>query len=173
MIKDVNLTVRKGEIVGIAGPDGRGAHRTRDVRLRAQLRAQASAARCGCAASRRRPARWRRPSTRGIAYVTEDRKALGLVLESTILHNITLAQPVRRVAQRRDRQRREAQVAEDYRQRLSIRAPGVQQKVVNLSGGNQQKVVLSKWLFTDPQVLILDEPTRGIDVGAKFEIYTS
>ena len=62
-------------------------------------------------------------------------------------------------------------MAEDYRRALAIRTPGVRQKVVNLSGGNQQKVVLSKWLFTDPQVLILDEPTRGIDVGAKFEIY--
>jgi putative multiple sugar transport system ATP-binding protein len=68
--------------------------------------------------------------------------------------------------------RREVQVAERYRDQLAIRTPGVQQKVVNLSGGNQQKVVLSKWLFTNPQVLILDEPTRGIDVGAKFEIYT-
>jgi hypothetical protein len=62
-------------------------------------------------------------------------------------------------------------VAEGYRKLAAIRTPGVQQKVVNLSGGNQQKVVLSKWLFTEPQVLILDEPTRGIDVGAKFEIY--
>jgi putative multiple sugar transport system ATP-binding protein len=62
-------------------------------------------------------------------------------------------------------------VAETYRKSMSIRTPGVHQKAVNLSGGNQQKVVLSKWLFTDPQVLILDEPTRGIDVGAKFEIY--
>jgi putative multiple sugar transport system ATP-binding protein len=66
---------------------------------------------------------------------------------------------------------REQQVAEEYRRALGIRTPGVHQKVVNLSGGNQQKVVLSKWLFADPQVLILDEPTRGIDVGAKFEIY--
>jgi putative multiple sugar transport system ATP-binding protein len=63
-------------------------------------------------------------------------------------------------------------VAEEYRRSLCIRTPGVHQKVVNLSGGNQQKVVLAKWLFTDPQVLILDEPTRGIDVGAKFEIYS-
>jgi putative multiple sugar transport system ATP-binding protein len=63
-------------------------------------------------------------------------------------------------------------VAEGYRTAMAIRTPGVFQKVVNLSGGNQQKVVLSKWLFTDPQVLILDEPTRGIDVGAKFEIYS-
>ena len=67
---------------------------------------------------------------------------------------------------------REQQVAEEYKAALTTRTPTVFQKVVNLSGGNQQKVVLSKWLFTDPKVLILDEPTRGIDVGAKFEIYT-
>jgi putative multiple sugar transport system ATP-binding protein len=66
---------------------------------------------------------------------------------------------------------REQEVAEGYRKAMNIRTPSVFQKVVNLSGGNQQKVVLSKWLFTEPQVLILDEPTRGIDVGAKFEIY--
>jgi putative multiple sugar transport system ATP-binding protein len=66
---------------------------------------------------------------------------------------------------------REQEVAEGYRRAMNIRTPSVFQKVVNLSGGNQQKVVLSKWLFTEPKVLILDEPTRGIDVGAKFEIY--
>ena len=67
---------------------------------------------------------------------------------------------------------REHRVAEGYREKLRIRCSGVDQKTLNLSGGNQQKVVLSKWLFTDPEVLILDEPTRGIDVGAKYEIYT-
>jgi putative multiple sugar transport system ATP-binding protein len=66
----------------------------------------------------------------------------------------------------------EAKVAQHYRDTLRIRSSGIQQLAVNLSGGNQQKVVLSKWLFTKPRVLILDEPTRGIDVGAKFEIYT-
>ncbi|MDX5349409.1 MAG: ATP-binding cassette domain-containing protein, partial [Paracoccaceae bacterium] len=107
----------------------------------------------------------------GLSYVTEDRKALGLVLEEPITRNITLANlagvAVRGVLDKR----RETQVAESYRKQMAIRTPGVFQKVVNLSGGNQQKVVLSKWLFTDPEVLILDEPTRGIDVGAKFEIY--
>jgi len=67
---------------------------------------------------------------------------------------------------------REAEVAETYRDRLNIKSSSIEQEVVNLSGGNQQKVVLSKWLFADPDILILDEPTRGIDVGAKFEIYT-
>ena len=107
----------------------------------------------------------------GLAYVTEDRKALGLVLEETILRNTTLvnlAGVSRRGVIDANRERR---VAEDYRRALGTRTPSVFQKVVNLSGGNQQKVVLSKWLFTEPKVLILDEPTRGIDVGAKFEIY--
>jgi len=66
----------------------------------------------------------------------------------------------------------EVKIAEHYRESMNIKTPSVMQKVGNLSGGNQQKVVLSKWLFTDPDVIILDEPTRGIDVGAKFEIYT-
>ena len=67
---------------------------------------------------------------------------------------------------------REGAVARDYRKRINIRSPSVEQKTVNLSGGNQQKVVLAKWLFSEPEILILDEPTRGIDVGAKYEIYT-
>jgi len=108
----------------------------------------------------------------GISYVTEDRKALGLILEEPILKNISLANLFGIAKNSVLDKRREAQVAEGYRKQLAIRTPGVHQKVVNLSGGNQQKVVLSKWLFTEPQLLILDEPTRGIDVGAKFEIYT-
>ena len=107
----------------------------------------------------------------GLAYVTEDRKSFGLILDDTIAHNITLANlpAVARGAVLNGHA--ETQVAEKYRQDLGIRTPGVHQKVMNLSGGNQQKVVLSKWLFAGPEVLILDEPTRGIDVGAKYEIY--
>jgi putative multiple sugar transport system ATP-binding protein len=108
----------------------------------------------------------------GLSYVTEDRKALGLILDEPIVRNTTLANLLGVSRRGVLDKRRETRVAEEYRKLLGIRTPGVQQKVVNLSGGNQQKVVLSKWLYTDPQVLILDEPTRGIDVGAKYEIYT-
>ena len=108
----------------------------------------------------------------GLAYATEDRKAYGLVLDQTIRRNIPLAN-LGAIAERGvvDRHR-ESDVAEDYRRRIRIRSSSIEQAAVNLSGGNQQKVVLSKWLFAEPDILILDEPTRGIDVGAKFEIYT-
>jgi len=107
----------------------------------------------------------------GLSYVTEDRKELGLVLDKLSVRNITLANLPGVSRSGVLSKQRETRVAEEYRRAMNIRTPGVMQKVVNLSGGNQQKVVLSKWLFTDPQVLILDEPHRGIDVGAKFEIY--
>lgn len=107
----------------------------------------------------------------GLAYVTEDRKSLGLILEDNIQRNTTLAN-LNRVARNGVLSEvEEGRIAEKYRKALHIRTPSVLQTVGNLSGGNQQKVVLAKWLFTEPDVLILDEPTRGIDVGAKFEIY--
>ena len=108
----------------------------------------------------------------GVAYATEDRKHYGLVLGSSILHNISLAnlEGVSRHLVIDDG--REAAVANDYRRQLKIRSADILQTTGNLSGGNQQKVVLSKWLYADPRLLILDEPTRGIDVGAKYEIYT-
>ena len=108
----------------------------------------------------------------GLAYVTEDRKSLGLVLEDNVRRNIPLAN-LPGIAQGGviDRMR-ERGVAEDYRRRVNIKTPSIEARTVNLSGGNQQKVVLSKWLFAGPEILILDEPTRGIDVGAKYEIYT-
>jgi putative multiple sugar transport system ATP-binding protein len=108
----------------------------------------------------------------GIAYVTEDRKGYGLVLDDDIQHNITLANLAGVSSAAVIDDGREFKVASEYRQKLRIRCANVFQQVVNLSGGNQQKVVLAKWLFANPEVLILDEPTRGIDVGAKFEIYT-
>ena len=108
----------------------------------------------------------------GIAYVTEDRKGYGLVLEEDIRKNITLANLEAVSSATVLDEGREFEVAGEYRRALNIRCSGTDQLVVNLSGGNQQKVVLSKWLFAKPELLILDEPTRGIDVGAKYEIYT-
>jgi len=107
----------------------------------------------------------------GLAYVTEDRKQLGLLLAEDVRKNITLANLGSVATGRVIDDIRELQVANDYRNRMRIRCSDVYQTAGNLSGGNQQKVVLSKWLFTDPEILILDEPTRGIDIGAKYEIY--
>ena len=171
MIKDVSLKVRKGEIVGIAGLMGAGRTelamslfgRSYGKLHQGRVKMQGREVDLSTVA---------KAIVAGVSYVTEDRKALGLILEEPVARNITLANLVGVSRRGVLDKRREAQVAEEYRKALAIRTPNVQQKVVNLSGGNQQKVVLSKWLFTDPQVLILDEPTRGIDVGAKFEIYT-
>jgi len=108
----------------------------------------------------------------GIAYVTEDRRQFGLTMPMSIASNISLPM-LRRYLTRLGlvKQRDEIATAEEYRQRLSIRAPSVKVELEKLSGGNQQKVVLSKWLNADPKLLILDEPTRGIDVGAKAEVH--
>jgi len=109
---------------------------------------------------------------KGIAYVTEDRKEEGLILIQDIKQNITLANLKAISNTFVLNQNEEVKIANQYAEDINIKTPSVEQKVKNLSGGNQQKVSVSKWLFTNPQVLILDEPTRGIDVGAKFEIYT-
>ena len=107
----------------------------------------------------------------GLAYVTEDRKTYGLVLIDHIKHNTTLANLPGVSSRGVVDEMQELKVANKYRKDLKIRSSGVFQTTMNLSGGNQQKVVLAKWLFSGPEVLILDEPTRGIDVGAKYEIY--
>ena len=168
---DVSFYVRKGEIVGFSGLQGAGrtelamsifghAYGTnisgqllingREVRLKNERQAIEA----------------------GLAYVTEDRKGNGLILPQSIAVNNTLAR-LDKVCSRGgiiDRVK-ENLVAEEYRGKLKTKTPSVQQEAGNLSGGNQQKVLLSKWMFADADVLILDEPTRGIDVGAKYEIY--
>ncbi|MTH78181.1 multiple monosaccharide ABC transporter ATP-binding protein [Paracoccus aestuariivivens] len=108
----------------------------------------------------------------GLAYVTEDRKSLGLILEDSIRRNIPLANLPGVAKNGIIDRHKEGKIAQDYRKAINIRAPNIDQATMNLSGGNQQKVVLAKWLFSEPEILILDEPTRGIDVGAKYEIYT-
>ena len=107
----------------------------------------------------------------GLAYVTEDRKENGLVLSDTIAINTTMARLEKVCDKGIIDVDKENAVAEDYKVKLHTKTPSVQQAVGNLSGGNQQKVLLAKWMFADPEVLILDEPSRGIDVGAKYEIY--
>jgi putative multiple sugar transport system ATP-binding protein len=107
----------------------------------------------------------------GLAYVSEDRKVLGLNLLDDIKQSVVAAKLSKIASRGVVNDLKEHAVAEEYRKSLRIKTPDVDRGVSTLSGGNQQKVVLAKWMFTDPDVLILDEPTRGIDVGAKFEIY--
>ena len=106
-----------------------------------------------------------------IAYVTEDRKGNGLVLSQSIKVNTSLANLGAISNHMVIDGDKEYAVAEEYRDKLKIKTPSVEQLVGNLSGGNQQKVLLAKWMFAEPDILLLDEPTRGIDVGAKYEIY--
>ncbi|MFT4150591.1 MAG: sugar ABC transporter ATP-binding protein [Paracoccaceae bacterium] len=170
VIRNASITVRRGEIVGIAGLMGSG--RTEfAMSLFGRSYGRDITGEVTLAGKKPDLSSVSRAIDAGLAYVTEDRKALGLILDEPILKNVSLAN-LEGIAKKFVLSRgREQQVAEKYRKAMNIRTPSVFQRVVNLSGGNQQKVVLSKWLFTDPQVLILDEPTRGIDVGAKFEIY--
>ncbi|MEQ6291586.1 multiple monosaccharide ABC transporter ATP-binding protein [Vogesella sp. GCM10023246] len=171
LLKDINLHVRKGEIVGIAGLMGAGRTelamsifgRSYGQRIQGDVYLHGQAVDVSTI---------RKAIRHGIAYVTEDRKGLGLVLHDDIARNISLPNLSRVARGGVIDQAREVTVAREFREKLRIRCSGVTQQVVNLSGGNQQKVVLSKWLFSQPEVLILDEPTRGVDVGAKYEIYT-
>ncbi len=170
VVDHINLKVHKGEIVGISGLMGSG-------------RTELAMSLFGKAYGRSISGTMlkdgkeitlqtiRQAIDHGLAYVTEDRKSAGLVLTQDIKSNISLAN----LPALRDRllidANKEVCIAEEYRQKLGVKCPSILQKTGNLSGGNQQKVVLSKWIFTAPDVLILDEPTRGIDVGAKYEIY--
>jgi putative multiple sugar transport system ATP-binding protein len=171
MIKGVGLNVRRGEVVGIAGLMGAGRTefamsvfgRSYGTRISGKVYMEGKEIDVSTIP---------RAINHGIAYVTEDRKQLGLILNEDIRFNIPLSK-LDGIARRGiiDREE-EILLARSFRERLNIRSSGVFHTAVNLSGGNQQKVVLSKWLNTDPKLLILDEPTRGIDVGAKYEIYT-
>ena len=108
----------------------------------------------------------------GVAYVTEDKKGNGLFLSQNIKYNITISNLETLIHGISINENEEVVVANRFKESLNIKAFSISQIVENLSGGNQQKVSLAKWLFANPKVLILDEPTKGIDVGAKYEIYT-
>lgn len=165
----VSFDVRAGEVLGFAGLVG--ARRT-DVGLALFGIAPADRGTMTIAGQPVRIANPRQAMCYGIAYVSEDRRGLGLSLPMSIAANITLP-TLRRYLNPLGLLRRPAEIAtaEEFRRRLAIRAPSVEVEVGKLSGGNQQKVMLSKWLNTRPRLLILDEPTRGIDVGAKAEVH--
>lgn len=170
-LHDVSFNVRAGEIVGIAGLMGAGRtelamslfgkswgiYEHGDLYLHDKKVALNSV---------------RQAIDAGIAYASEDRKRYGLNLIGAIKHNMTVASMNRITKAGVISDLTEYELAEDQRKKMRTKAESVDVKVGTLSGGNQQKVVLSKWLLTEPDVLILDEPTRGIDVGAKYEIYT-
>ncbi|SFZ83227.1 putative multiple sugar transport system ATP-binding protein [Devosia enhydra] len=171
VIKGISLNVRKGEVVGIAGLMGAGRTefamslfgRSWGQNISGEVRLHGKPVDVSTVG---------RAVDQGIAYATEDRKVYGLNLIDHIKHNTTLANLKGVSSAMVIDDLKELKVANDYRSKTNIRSSSVYQVTGNLSGGNQQKVVLSKWLFADPDVLILDEPTRGIDVGAKYEIYT-
>ncbi|MGC3992992.1 MAG: sugar ABC transporter ATP-binding protein [Propionicimonas sp.] len=171
IIDHASFSVRAGEVVGIAGLMGAGRTELamslfghsygRDISGEIRMHGQVIGAPTVSDAIQHK-----------IAYCTEDRKRYGLNLIADIRENISSAGLFKLAKGGWVNGNEELQVAEEYRRNLNIKTPTVMAQVGKLSGGNQQKVVLSKWLYTDPEVLILDEPTRGIDVGAKYEIYT-
>ncbi|HMU91613.1 MAG TPA: sugar ABC transporter ATP-binding protein [Anaerolineales bacterium] len=168
---NVNIKVHRGEVVGISGLMGAGrTELAMSVFGRAYgTRISGKAFKDGIEID---ISTIDKAIANGIAYATEDRKAYGLVLIEEIKDNITLSNLNAISDAGVINEPKELTVTREYRDKLNIKCSSILQLALNLSGGNQQKVVLSKWLFANPEILILDEPTRGIDVGAKYEIYT-
>lgn len=169
VIGNVSFSVRKGEILGIAGLMGAGR-----TELVMSIFGCYGRNISGEVILNGKKLKIRNPKDaikEGISYVSEDRKHFGLVLNMDIKNNVSMASldKISNLSVINDNE--EIKASNSYVSELHIKTPSIEQKVKNLSGGNQQKVVLGKWLMTNPKVLILDEPTRGIDVGAKFEIY--
>jgi len=170
ILYDVNLHVKEGEITGIAGLIGAGRTelamsvfgKTYGKKISGQLFKNGKEVIFNDVAQ---------AIEHGVVYVSEDRQEYGVILIDSVKQNLTLANLNEISNKRIIDSNREVLVAESLRERMNIRTPSIEQQVMNLSGGNQQKVVLGKWIFAEPDVLILDEPTRGIDVGAKYEIY--
>jgi len=171
VLKDINFNLKKGEIVGFAGLMGSGRteiamsifgnpggyHIDGEVFVK------------GAKSNFKHP---HEAIAAGLAYVTEDRKTNGLILIQDVRQNTTLANLPEIANRNIIDDNAEIKIAREYKDSLNIKTPSIEQTVGNLSGGNQQKVSVAKWLFVGPDLLILDEPTRGIDVGAKYEIYT-
>ena len=170
VVDDVNIYVRKGEVLGISGLMGAGRTelamsifgKSYGENISGEIYINGQKVNLNTVSS---------AIKHGLAYVTEDRKGNGLILSNPIKTNTTLANLEAVSSKTVIDKHKEYSVAVDYKDKLKTKCPTVEQNVGNLSGGNQQKVLLAKWMFADPEILILDEPTRGIDVGAKYEIY--
>jgi ABC-type sugar transport system ATPase subunit len=169
IIEDVSFAVRSGEIVGLGGLVGAGRSELVNAIFGSHPRKGGQIYIGGQKAELRSPVDAIRQK---IGLLTEDRRATGYVGTMNIRENITLASFDKVFGRMFVKPGLELKEAGEYFRRLAIKAPGLETSVLSLSGGNQQKVVLAKWLLTDVRVLILDEPTKGIDVGAKVEIYT-
>jgi rhamnose transport system ATP-binding protein len=166
--EDVSFAVRAGEIVGMAGLVGAGRTEVARVLFGIEQRDAGTVRVAGREVSFAGPSE---AMDAGVAYLPEDRHQEGLILDFSIAENVTLPILRRLFPRLLTRGSREREVAEEYTERFHVRMTGVDQPVGALSGGNQQKVVLAKWLASKPRVLILDEPTRGIDIGAKVEVH--
>jgi len=167
-VRDVSFSVRAGEIVGLAGLVGAGRTELAEALFGVAPIEGGSVVVDGL------PRHFRSPHDAiraGVGLLTEDRKRTGLLLNLPVTHNVTIAALGRLLRGFHLPLGAERRVAEEYVGRLNIRTPSLRQIAVRLSGGNQQKVVLAKWLFAQSQILIFDEPTLGIDVGAKVEVY--
>ncbi len=170
MVDNVSINVRHGEVVGFAGLIGAG---------RTELAMSVFGRAYGTKISGEVLLNGKTVHLKdiphaieaGLAYVTEDRKGDGLILTDSIKHNTTLARPAFISKKGVIDKDMEKNKAEEIRYKLGVKTPSVEQNVGNLSGGNQQKVLVGKWIFAQPEVLMMDEPTRGVDVGAKYEIY--
>ncbi len=163
----VSFSLRRGEILGIAGLVGSG----RTELLRALFRADSATGEVRINGEFKDLRNPRQAVEAGLAFLTEDRKHQGLALGMRIRENVVMACLKRFFPVGFWLEDAERQASAEYIERLAIRTPSAEQRVVNLSGGNQQKVVLAKWLLCDAKILLIDEPTRGIDIGARAEIY--
>lgn len=168
MVRDVSFELHKGEILGFSGLMGAGRTETARALFGADPKTSGDIYVNGEKVQINNPMD---AVAHGIGYLSEDRKRYGIVTEKTVAENSTMACLENYMSGIFINKKKENEVAQEYVEQLKTKTPGVDQLVVNLSGGNQQKVVIAKWLVRDCDILIFDEPTRGIDVGAKSEIY--
>jgi len=171
MIDDVSFNVRSGEVIGLVGLMGAGRTELA-MSLFGKYYGRNITGKTFIDGKEAHLNSIPKAISHGLAYVTEDRKQYGLVLIDDVRRNTTLAKLAKVSKNGVVNEHEEIVEAEHYKKTFNIKTPSILQLTNNLSGGNQQKVVLSKWIFTEPKILILDEPTRGIDVGAKYEIYS-